>query len=66
MHDGFKVLRFGQNLTDDGEHEVLARNNQHGSLAYGVDWAYTDSTPQGKTTIASCSFYDHALQLWSA
>ncbi|KAF7306931.1 WD-REPEATS-REGION domain-containing protein [Mycena indigotica] len=58
MHDGFKVVRLA------GESgQVIKRFDQHSSLAYGVDWSF--AADQGETMIASCSFYDHTLHLWS-
>lgn len=66
MHDGFKVVRFaepeGAGL-DGGE--VLKRFDSHTSLAYGADWSFDDSGSEGETLIASCSFYDHTLRLWT-
>ncbi|KAJ7900354.1 WD40-repeat-containing domain protein [Mycena olivaceomarginata] len=66
MHDGFKVVRFaepeGAGL-DGGE--VLKRFDSHTSLAYGADWSFDDSGSEGETSIASCSFYDHTLRLWT-
>jgi diphthine methyl ester acylhydrolase len=76
MHDGYKVVRFDVNAESlngsncDGvvlKHYVI----DHGSLGYGVDWSYTDSSDGGgddggqETVIVSCSFYDHMLRLWS-
>ncbi|OSX67573.1 hypothetical protein POSPLADRAFT_1042785 [Postia placenta MAD-698-R-SB12] len=76
MHDGFKVVRFNFNGTGNvdlaaynGAHpqqwEITARFDEHESLAYGVDWSYAgEGGAEDDTLIASCSFYDHALQLW--
>ncbi|KAK7064228.1 WD-repeats-region domain-containing protein [Favolaschia claudopus] len=66
MHDGFKVARFGS--SDDAEltgGEVVKRYDNHASLAYGADWSFCGSG-EGETLIASCSFYDHAMHLWTA
>jgi diphthamide biosynthesis protein 7 len=65
MHDGFKVVRF----ESDGAPGVsvprtMKRYDAHKSLAYGTDWSYA-SGGEDETIIASCSFYDHALHLWS-
>jgi len=60
MHDGFKVVRFN----DLSNAEVTKRWDAHGSLAYGVDWSHWERGDQ--TIVASCSFYDHSLQLWEA
>ncbi|TFK89957.1 WD-40 repeat-containing protein [Polyporus arcularius HHB13444] len=74
MHDGFKVVRFDFGSGDIGEGlataskpwEVVERFDQHTSLAYGVDWSYTDNQGSDRTLVASCSFYDHTLHLWRA
>jgi diphthamide biosynthesis protein 7 len=74
MYDGFKILRFnvdglpdyrGKGISDDWN--VIKRYDAHDSLAYGVDWSFaTDhGTSNIETLIASGSFYDHALHLWS-
>ncbi|KAJ7254105.1 WD40 repeat-like protein [Mycena haematopus] len=65
MHDGFKVIRFAEldgAALDGGE--VVKRFDSHTSLAYGADWSFADSSG-GETLIASCSFYDHTLRLWT-
>ncbi|KAF7320337.1 WD-REPEATS-REGION domain-containing protein [Mycena kentingensis (nom. inval.)] len=62
MHDGFKVVRLG--VTGDGG-DIIKRFDQHESLAYGADWSFADSANGNDTLIASCSFYDHSLHLWS-
>ncbi|KAJ7487605.1 WD40-repeat-containing domain protein [Mycena galericulata] len=58
MHDGFKVVRFA--FGDDGS---VKRFDSHTSLAYGADWSFSET--EGETLIASCSFYDHSLHLWT-
>jgi diphthamide biosynthesis protein 7 len=75
MHDGFKVVRFDlDGLLGDREKgpentsdwEVIKRFDSHESLAYGVDWSFGEhDTGRVETLIASGSFYDHALYLWS-
>ncbi|KIJ68457.1 hypothetical protein HYDPIDRAFT_81754 [Hydnomerulius pinastri MD-312] len=75
MHDGFKVVRFGPStasnptesslLTGDATYEIAKRFDEHTSLAYGVDWSFDQGGSGSETLIASCSFYDHALHLWS-
>ncbi|CAH1274345.1 RBBP4 [Branchiostoma lanceolatum] len=71
MHNGFHILDVSK-LTD-GNPTVVASYMEHQSLAYGVDWCkQTISSAQmtasgatpGKPLLASCSFYDHSLQLW--
>eukprot|EP00042_Codosiga_hollandica_P037487 m.295448 g.295448 ORF g.295448 m.295448 type:complete len:247 (-) comp55152_c0_seq1:68-808(-) len=58
MHNGFHVLDVD---ATPGE-EIRAHYQGHSSLAYGADWSRTPKTPH---TVATCSFYDHALHLWS-
>lgn len=71
MHDGFKVVRCalegeGLEVTVSGSPSVSSRFNAHASLAYGVDWQHRSSQDRGTASIvASCSFYDHMLCLWS-
>lgn len=63
MHDGFKVVGFAEsgeaNLHSP---RVLRRFDEHRSLAYGIDWSVSGSYD---TAIASCSFYDSTLCLWT-
>ena len=62
MHDGAKIVRFDFN---DGNHtQLVKRFDAHESMVYGADWSF-ESLPGGETTVASCSFYDHACYLWS-
>ncbi|OJA21503.1 hypothetical protein AZE42_05114 [Rhizopogon vesiculosus] len=62
MHDGFKVVKVhGEDLAWG----ITKRFDDHKSLAYGVDWSFAPPDVDGQTLIASCSFYDHALHLWS-
>ena len=53
MHDGFKVID-----VHAGTMTTACRFDEHGSLAYGADWALA---ADGSTRVATCSFYDHAL-----
>jgi diphthine methyl ester acylhydrolase len=66
MHDGFKVLSFGDVLEGDDAWEVKSRFDEHQSLAYGVDWSFAEPDGGGQSLIASCSFYDHLLNVWRA
>ena len=67
MHAGCKVLRFNVSGGEDGisvsgDGAIIRRLEEHESMAYGVDWSYTNEGGEG--IIASCSFYDHKLCLW--
>ena len=63
MHDGFKVVRFGEDFS--GDPQIVKRYDEHKSLAYGVDWSYAQPiNSNGDTLIGSCSFYDHKMDLW--
>ncbi len=55
---GFKVVGSGSLAT-------VAHNGDHESLAYGVDWRCNEQDEQASYRLASCSFYDHLLTLWS-
>jgi diphthamide biosynthesis protein 7 len=72
MHDGFKVLRYtaqslGSIRNDEQEAmlSIVNRFDEHKSLAYGVDWSFAEQRTDEGTTIASCSFYDHLLCVWT-
>lgn len=62
MHGGFKIVDLHRN-------EIVGSYTGHESLAYGIDWyPGTDiGTRPGtwKGLLASCSFYDHCLQMWT-
>ena len=69
MHSGFKILDW-----DDVE-GIIATYSGHDSLAYGIDWCVhedyskcvedADYSASDRAVLASCSFYDHSLHLWS-
>ncbi|KAF9229278.1 WD-40 repeat-containing protein [Gyrodon lividus] len=73
MHDGFKVVHFDlaatgddpRLLADGASYEIAKRFDGHESLAYGVDWSFDQHNGGNEALIASCSFYDCALHLWS-
>lgn len=69
MHDGFKIVQFDlDKIASDKSYtdlwKIKKRFDAHESLAYGVDWSFAESKGD-ETIIASCSFYDHRLHLWS-
>jgi len=65
MHDGFKIVQFGLEPIVD-RCDIIKRYDAHESLAYGVDWSFAaGGNRNSDTIIASCSFYDHTLHLWS-
>jgi diphthamide biosynthesis protein 7 len=78
MHDGFKVIQMSSedniSLLDSSApvEQSVVRFDEHGSLAYGVDWCHRDYRQEGNqqeedsTMIGSCSFYDHSLKTWFA
>ena len=55
MHDGFKLV----DMTGEG---VVGEYREHQSLAYGADWCHLES---GRDIVASCSFYDHLMNIWN-
>jgi diphthamide biosynthesis protein 7 len=71
MHDGFKVVKCpiksgGVAIVDD-QPVVMSFYNAHTSLAYGADWQHgTSQDGVSESKIASCSFYDHSLHIWSS
>ncbi|KAJ6519825.1 WD40-repeat-containing domain protein [Mycena sanguinolenta] len=65
MHDGFKIVRFTEpDGTELDGGEVVKRFDSHTSLAYGADWSFAEGGGE-ETLIASCSFYDHTLHMWT-
>ena len=61
MHGGCKIVDINKN-------EVACRYVGHQSLAYGIDWyqgGLRTSPNTGTGLLASCSFYDHSLQVWT-
>jgi diphthamide biosynthesis protein 7 len=71
MHDGFKVVRWSFDGSDLGAGiidapVVSSRFDAHTSLAYGADWQHRSLRDNdSKPVVASCSFYDHMLCMWS-
>ncbi|KAK7113565.1 diphthine methyltransferase-like [Littorina saxatilis] len=73
MHNGFHIVDCSKQ--DAEPLPVLAHYTNHTSLAYGVDWCRLKTQGENTNTdhgdenmehclLASCSFYDHSLQVW--
>ena len=62
MHNGFHIVDCGTSESQT-EPRIVTSYMEHTSLAYGCDWN-RDQRASVKT-IASCSFYDHSLHVWS-
>lgn len=65
MHNGFHLVR-----ACDGhaglEHAGVCSDRQVGdALAYGADWSHAPPGEGGHLIGATCSFYDHTLELWA-
>lgn len=66
MHNGFHLAR------SRGDHAELAHVGRcaapdiGAALAYGADWSHERAGEGGSLLGATCSFYDHSLQLWAA
>lgn len=70
MHNGFHLVdclgTSGETSREQLSFEptIVGSYQEHSSLAYGCDWGRQLSS-SGRRTIASCSFYDHSLHVWS-
>ena len=70
MHDGCKIIRFDcEERSSDAplqinSHALVKRFDDHASMTYGADWSFAPTSAGEETLIASCSFYDHLLQIW--
>ncbi|KAI3765846.1 hypothetical protein L2E82_15892 [Cichorium intybus] len=60
MHNGFAIVK----VNGSEEVKVVETYNKHESLAYGADWCRGSVSQEGKTVIATCSFYDKLLRVW--
>lgn len=65
MLDGVHIVEAGDHL------DIVENYYEHKDLSYGVDWSYLKENELekfggGKYLIASCSFYDHLLCVWTA
>ncbi len=63
MHNGFQLVQC--HMTTASDPEVLCSYKEHKSLAYGIDWAPSYSDDDNDVTLASCSFYDHSMHIWT-
>lgn len=68
MYNGFALLRAHESYS---KLDVVEEYKGHGSIAYGADWVQmgADAEVVGEqvhpTLIATASFYDRLLHLWS-
>jgi len=63
MHNGFHVIRYDE----AGQGAVVQEFHEHESLGYGIDWQHSSPDQQRTSSLlASCSFYDHSLRLWTS
>eukprot|EP00884_Botryococcus_braunii_P004153 jgi/Botrbrau1/13739/Bobra.0356s0015.1 len=59
MHNGFQLVEVDGPA---GRMNCVESYQEHGSLAYGVDWCRSDGPY--RSVVASCSFYDRLLRIW--
>lgn len=69
MHNGFHLVDcypVVEESTDRHsiEPRIVGSYKEHSSLAYGCDWSRQLSSTNCRA-IATCSFYDHSLQVWT-
>jgi diphthamide biosynthesis protein 7 len=63
MHNGFAVVKI-----DEEKGELTEIHAKNGSLAYGADWqrgGLSQKVKQNSSVVATCSFYDLLLQIWT-
>lgn len=69
MHGGFAVARLsggdGGAMTDGGALEGEVTHTFPGTLGYGADWCRLPPAEDG-SLVATCSFYDHVMNVWRA
>lgn len=69
MHNHFCVV--DTHLMSPEPMQVLEEYKEHKSLAYGIDWCRhfecvdEQESKCHRFTLASCSFYDNSLHLWT-
>lgn len=79
MYEGFHILDF-VNANGDQCLKMSVSYKEQASLAYGADWCrqkplaslrsfeqtvqQSDGNDESRDLVATCSFYDHALNLW--
>lgn len=59
-HGGFAVARVGPSV---GFGQIM--RTFPGTLGYGADWCRLPATDDG-SIVATCSFYDHVMNVWRA
>mmetsp|Transcript_14005 Transcript_14005/g.39624 ORF Transcript_14005/g.39624 Transcript_14005/m.39624 type:complete len:157 (+) Transcript_14005:288-758(+) len=62
MHAGFQVLKVSDGFS---EVETVESHTENESLAYGADWMDGTAAGAGRDVVATCSFYDRKLHVWS-
>ena len=66
MHNGFHIINCSAD--DNADHtqpRIIASYREHSSLAYGCDWSRQPCSKTSEKMIATCSFYDHSLHVWT-
>eukprot|EP01134_Creolimax_fragrantissima_P001681 CFRG1681T1 len=61
IYNNFHIVNATPSFT---ELNTILSYEDHESLAYGADWQSTPTDATG-STVATCSFYDHKLDLWN-
>lgn len=66
MHNGFHIVDCNAGENADAIHPcVIVSYREQSSLAYGCDWSRQPCTSATDKLIATCSFYDHSLHVWT-
>lgn len=63
MHNGFTVLNCSD--VNAASQSTVINFKEHNSLAYGADWCFSRHLESNDKLVATCSFYDHKLCVWS-
>ncbi|XP_011445594.3 diphthine methyltransferase isoform X1 [Magallana gigas] len=60
MYNGYHVV--DTEHISDGKMDVLHHYDRDVSLGYGADWCHSNAY---NNLVATCSFYNHSIQLWN-